>query len=456
MRPRPFEVPKSGDPFAHDTLGRKDQIEALTLLLRNIEGPCVLAIDAPWGAGKTAFLQMWAQHLRRERFRVAEFNAWETDFSDDPLIALYAALEGVIGRRSSERASNVLKAGATMLSRLTSTAATAVTGLPVPDAAEMVTAVTGSSVTSTKARLERHRDAETSIRDFKKALERATKGGLPLVISIDELDRCRPDYAIRLLESTKHIFDVDGVVFILGVNLSELAHSVNAMYGNSFSSEVYLNRFLDRRIYLPKPDRSRFLDELLGAVGMGEHLDKGNFVRLFLDSYVLGASDISLRDIEQAVFHLGMAISSVRGRRSWSGFPLDMVVVTLMLMRVTVPNTYLRFIRGEVSDLDALTDMNSTINRSSDWWRGRNHDQASRVGARMEAILAGWGNAIGSAHGGQSLLLQKRQQEVHESDDDYPSTVINTAAKVQTIEIPEFMSMLSIIEMITYDPASDS
>ena len=451
MRPALFVVPKSGNPFTNDTLGRGDQIEALTVLLRNIEGPCVLALDAPWGAGKTAFLQMWAEHLRRKRFRVAEFNAWETDFSDDPLIALYAALEGVLDRSSSMKAKDALKAGATMVSRLASTA------LPVPDVAAIVTAATDRPEESTEARLKRHRYAQQAIDDFKHALKETTRGRLPLVVFIDEMDRCRPDYAVRLLESTKHIFDVDGVVFILGVNLSELAHSVTAMYGNSFSSDVYLNRFLDRRIYLPNPDRSRFLDDLLGNVSLDEHLDKSNFVRLFLDSYVLAASDISLRDIEQAVFHLGMAISSVRGRRSWAGFPLDMLAVTLMLMRVVVPNTYLRFIRGEVSDLDALDDMNSAINRSSDWWKGRNHDQASRIGARMEAILAGWGNAIGSAHSRQSLLRQKRQKEVDEGDNGYPATVISDTTEVLTkTEIPDFMSVLSLIEMITYDPASGS
>lgn len=316
-----------------------------------------------------------------------------------------------------------------MVSKLASTA------LPVPDVAAMVAVATDQPAESTEARLKRHRDAQQAVDDFKQALSKTTRDRLPLVVFIDEMDRCRPDYAVRLLESTKHIFDVDGVVFILGVNLSELAHSINAMYGNGFSSDAYLNRFLDRRIYLPIPDRTRFLNDLLRAVGLGEHLNKSNFVRLFLDSYILAAPDISLRDIEQAVFHLGMAISSIRGRRSWSGFPHDMLAATLMLMRVVAPSTYLRFIRGEVSDLDALDAMNSAINRSSEWWKGSNYDQASRVGARMEAILAGWGNAIGSAHDRQSLLLQKRKQEVHEGDDDYPTTVVDDAAEVMARQI---------------------
>ena len=67
-------------------------MEILTHLADKIEGPCVLAVDAAWGTGKTTFLKIWAQHLRNQEFPVVEFNAWETDFSADPFVALTAEL----------------------------------------------------------------------------------------------------------------------------------------------------------------------------------------------------------------------------------------------------------------------------------------------------------------------------------------------------------------------------
>ena len=57
-------------------------------MLRSVDGPCVLAVDAPWGAGKTTFLRMLSHHLRNQEFPVIEFNAWETDFAGDPFVAL--------------------------------------------------------------------------------------------------------------------------------------------------------------------------------------------------------------------------------------------------------------------------------------------------------------------------------------------------------------------------------
>ena len=76
------------DPFRHDLLDREETAKALTNLVGNIDGPCVMAVDAAWGAGKTTFLKMWARYLRKERFPVVEFNAWETDSSGDPFVAL--------------------------------------------------------------------------------------------------------------------------------------------------------------------------------------------------------------------------------------------------------------------------------------------------------------------------------------------------------------------------------
>ena len=91
IQPRDIEVPED-DPFKNDLLGRKESVEVLTHLVGALEGPCVLAVDAAWGNGKTTFLRIWAQYLRKQEFPVVEFNAWETDFSGDPFVALSTEL----------------------------------------------------------------------------------------------------------------------------------------------------------------------------------------------------------------------------------------------------------------------------------------------------------------------------------------------------------------------------
>ena len=76
IQPRDLEVPEK-TPFRHDLLNRRESVEILTQLVGTLDGPCVFAVDAAWGNGKTTFLRMWAQHLRNQEFPVVEFNAWE-------------------------------------------------------------------------------------------------------------------------------------------------------------------------------------------------------------------------------------------------------------------------------------------------------------------------------------------------------------------------------------------
>ena len=89
----------------------------------------------------------------------------------------------------------------------------------------------------------------------------------PLIVMIDELDRCRPSFAVEFLETTKHLFAVDQVVFVLAVNRKELAHAVKALYGNDFDADRYLRRFFDIDFRLPEPVRGRenYIDVLLDS-----------------------------------------------------------------------------------------------------------------------------------------------------------------------------------------------
>ncbi|WVV48879.1 P-loop NTPase fold protein [Pseudomonas sp. NA13] len=72
----------------------------------------------------------------------------------------------------------------------------------------------------------------------------------PAFIFIDELDRCRPTYAIELLERVKHFFELEDCRFIVASDSTQLAHSVRAVYGEKFYSERYLSRFFDAEFRL--------------------------------------------------------------------------------------------------------------------------------------------------------------------------------------------------------------
>ena len=109
--------------------------------------------------------------------------------------------------------------------------------------------------------MSRYGEAKQAITEFRQTLGDVADAlsedhnGRPLVVVVDELDRCRPSYAIELLETAKHPFAVDRVVFVLAVNRAQLAESVRALYGAGFNSEGYLRRFFDLDFRLPEPNR---------------------------------------------------------------------------------------------------------------------------------------------------------------------------------------------------------
>ena len=449
MRRPPFEIPTSDDPFENDRLDRKDQVEALTNFLHNLDGTCVLAVDAAWGSGKTVFLNMLAQNLRNQDFRVAEFNAWDTDFSKDPLIALFSALDDTLKLASESKRNAVLKAGAIVASKLASS-------VPfVPDVADAVADIGDQLNTDFQTRLKSHRETVNAIHKFKVALANVRDKDLPVVVCVDELDRCRPNYAIEFLEISKHLFDVDGVAFVLAVNLTELANSVQVMYGNNFDSNTYLRRFVDHILYLPKPDRTNFIDNLLESVGLPHIKDSSRFVRAFFNDFVLETSHISLRDIEQAICHLGLALKTLKRSSIERGVPMESVVTVLIVVRIVAPNVYYKFIRNEISDLEVVSEMTRMAGRSDDWWKS---DQSNLRGlprriAIWEAILIGWGRYTSGSPEATSPLLKQRKSESTDQDNGYPDLVIETYREVSSTDEWKFRRALALIEMLTFDSA---
>ena len=361
IRPTDIEVPPD-DPFQNDLLDRKPYIEALTGLLDAVQGPCVLALDSEWGGGKTTFLKLWAAHLRNEDFAVAEFNAWETDFSGDPFVALSSRLhEQFVTSQPDDRAETVQRFTSAAKRIALRAAPIAVRllsqGLLEPGSLEQ--AVVDEISSYTKDRLEEFGEVEQSFIDFKESLhERALRlseqhDNRPLFIMIDELDRCRPSYAIELLEVAKHLFSVDRIIFVLAVNRSELAHSVKALYGAEFDAVGYLGRFFDLDYLLPAPDRKQFVLQVLSdrRLNLQFQHDLGSFqIVPNVIARLLACSELDLRRIEQAIHRLSLVCSSLD-----NDFPAFAGAASVLLVfQEAKPDVYSAFVNGAIHDLEVI------------------------------------------------------------------------------------------------------
>lgn len=305
-----------------DLFDRKTEAEQLIAYIESVVArPAVredkraytIAIDAPYGEGKTFFLRRLSDHLAINH-PVAFVDAWADDLADEPLTALAAtlkqALEPFVDQPAVQDRLKTFMAKSSRVARIAGWGlfkrgvGLALTAGAVDEAGDVISgvdkdvqdamneglreAVTGQvgeveqairGVTSHKLMEERVATFEAgkaAISEMKASLEaivRSLDGQAshpPIIIVIDELDRCRPTYAVKLLEEIKHLFDVPGLVFILALHSGQLAHSVGGAYGPGFDGRAYLRRFIDREYRLATPPLERLVEKLCSGAGFRE------------------------------------------------------------------------------------------------------------------------------------------------------------------------------------------
>lgn len=410
IKPADIKIPRD-DPFKHDLLNRKETVRGLTSLLQNLDTPYTMSIDASWGNGKTTFLNMLKQHLSNEGFPVVSFNAWETDFAEYPLVALTSELLHTL-RPLDDLSDLGLDGIETTLPRIHKIALTksipwmislagVVGGIQSNDpSVALMGNMLSAGVAGTMEEVTRDEtqddppepltyiEAKEAIDLFKAALASTAKNlsekhcGKPLIIAIDELDRCRPSYAVELLEVAKHFFAVDNIVFVLAIDKTQLTHAINAIYGSNFDSIGYLRRFIDLDLRLPDSEQTDFVDQALLNAGVLLNIDRYKQDYISLNSVVrgilsafLGASPLSLRQIQQATTRLGLALASVELGilRSFPAF------VLIILLRAIDSTIYHKFIQSEVTDID-VSDLVFGLPGMSELRR-------TNMGVSFEAIL---------------------------------------------------------------------
>ena len=315
-----------------DPLKRKPMGQALTDLLTNIEDPLVVALNGSWGSGKTYFLKRWVGQDYGVAMTRVYFDAFEHDYLGNPLQALIGAL---IERGSStdqklakvkEVSWKLLKSGGRIIASVVSYGISEVVGPVVSEAADQ----TMEEVQEAAASFwKKEADKKTLLKEFKTALAElvGTETKTPVVFVIDELDRCRPDYALEVLEIIKHVFDVPHVHFVLGVNLESLQSSVHAAYGTELDAEQYLRKFIDVKLQLPRQvdthrnllATSEYLKTLITEMKWPAHLSNHHtkVVKVVDDTHSL-----SLRDIRQIVSAIALSHPSMLDESKILGWKL--------------------------------------------------------------------------------------------------------------------------------------
>lgn len=297
-------------PFAKDYSGKLENFARN--LTAFIEGktknrPLVISLSAPYGMGKTTFIDMWGQWLANERKIAIKYDAWQEDYCENALLSILATINEQLGLfvKSTEILTTIKNAGFELgikclpaIIKFIISAGAEFIGISESLREFMNDLPSSKGVKELADKFEEkekkeltdfiikeihsHESKKKTISDFKSAMKDIFTDGQhkTLFFFVDELDRCKPIFALSILEAIKHFFDVENVCFILVSNQKVLFDIFRKTYGHSFESEDYFERFIDRHIALPTPDLDRFADRQIEQLpAMRDCNDKNKLFR---------------------------------------------------------------------------------------------------------------------------------------------------------------------------------
>ena len=400
--------------LSKDLLDRNKSVWQFARFCDAQDDKCSIALNAKWGSGKTFFVrhvQLLIESFNpvtnavseeeRKKIRCAfeqfagkgenaidfepavcvYYDAWENDNDGDPIISLvYEIIKQNAQHDSFKKEVDCIRAAALI--------ADFFTGKNVTDIVDHL------QEKDLLAKLKEQREIHDQVVDFLESL--LSEQGNRLVVFIDELDRCKPEYAVQLLERIKHYLTNDRITFVFSVNIEELQHTIKSLYGDGFDACRYLDRFFDYRIELPPANMNRYYQEL--------GLDNGSWIYESVCKAVIEYLGLGLREIEK--YYRFAKIAAYKPTHQRSGydfsdekanqFSLCIIVPIVIGLRMVNTELYDDFITGKnpnplldiVGDGDIARGYCSALLNRSESYDADPKAQTTHVSLRDKLVLA--------------------------------------------------------------------
>lgn len=333
-----------------------DEIKNFRNILTKIDDSFVISLEAPWGTGKSTFLDILQNQLNDD-LNIIKINAWKQDYLNDPVATIMFDISNQLSDIIDDKTARNLKKIGLKLSRdLIPTIVTGLSALlPIPFLGKLI----NKAVESIVDQLDEQKATLEELEENLKAALKCVKKN-KIIIFVDELDRCKPTYAINFLETIKHLFDINGLVFVLAFEGTVISESLKKVYGENFHSKNYLKRFINLRIDLPEKVsyvliKKSFLDHKLDqTISKHDYYTPDlevyfSMVYMFAEFYKL-----STRDILQIInnFKLSLLLTDIDDKS---------IFITLFLwtLRQCQDNTYEKFLSSSTKIQDYFKEINA-------------------------------------------------------------------------------------------------
>lgn len=376
--------------FSEDLLGRQPFAEQLERFIsvehEYVAGSLVIALSASFGSGKSTFLSMWKESLSKkedgEKPLVINLNAWESDYYGDPLFAIISAIIETVDS-TDESPAKLVEAAKDFGNFVTAI------GNQVAKKFSGIDAIAAGKHAQEKKEQraiteELAPDSFSLFQDRKNAM-RALKDAIQDFVSncdsqvlflVDELDRCRPDYAISYLETIKHIFDVKNAVFLLAADRHQLECSAKTAFGADLNFDEYYRKFIHREITLPKLDEQnygliaqKYVHHYLCGHGnrncsMAFQQDQLNNITELITALKL--TPRQLQEVFRVMGHIFESPSATPGKIYWC---LEAGTILLTSLKIGDNETYQGICSKRISPNDMFIYLTAHLKlKNSNWW----------------------------------------------------------------------------------------
>lgn len=270
------------------------------------KGGITISIDGEWGTGKTFFIDKLVEMLDND-FAVLKYDAWKSDYNSDPLITI---VESLVNKMKAEKyegvkIGNFLKTAGKVILKTTPVLLNSIMENKLGVSSRSISTAINETGTVIENYINEMGGDKGVVEEFKEQLkEYADKAIIDrkrkVIVLVDELDRCRPDHALNVLETIKHFFDVENYIFLIFNHKEQLKATIKCIYGLD-NSEFYLEKFYDYQLKLPTPNKSQFIESTFEKMKRKNEDDKYKSAILehFIEYFKTASHNFSFREIEK-------------------------------------------------------------------------------------------------------------------------------------------------------------
>ena len=350
-----------------------------------VEGGLVVSLNSKFGSGKSTFLKMWRNSLESKpenenKWMVISLNAWESDYSGEPLFSIISTLAESL-ERNGEKTHELVEAAKDIgwvITTIGSQVVNKITGVDViaaGDIAEKKKSSRNSNIEVTDA-FSIFQKRKKAMDSLKKTISEIVSSDSPKILFlVDELDRCRPDYAITYLETIKHLFDTKGAVFILAADRKQLENSAMTAFGSELDFDEYYRKFVHREVNLPPIPQDgyrklakQYINFYLTREGLRLCFMKLDNERLNDMAEIIGALKLTPRQLQEVFRILGHLLSTTKENEGRLYPFIGIGCVFFAALKLGNSRIYHLLGTNNLEPVEAVTLLQTMSPSSIDWW----------------------------------------------------------------------------------------